>query len=240
MIPETNLLNLHYIFPTDSEKLSAFLAESAVLNEDFAEYFAAQGLTLVDWLDEGYMVWTGNHPLATPEDFQGFKMRTMASNLIMASFEAYGATAVNIPYTELYSGLQLSMADGQTNPFEEILNMKFYEVQSDATVANSDVFLAALIINQDLYDSLPDEAKGWISQAIEEITDEYNQHQAEMAQHAIGELEEFGMNITYLTDEQINVFRELSANTYDVYYELAGANAQPLLDKFLAEAKSYY
>lgn len=240
IIPETNLLSLHYIFPTNSDNLKTFLDESVVLNEDLPQYFHNNGLTVVDWLDEGYMVWTGNKPLRTPEDFKGFKMRTMASNIIMASFEAYGANAVNIPYSELYSGLQLKMADGQTNPFEEILNMKFYEVQSDCTVAYSDVFLAALVINNDLYESLPEEAQGWINQAISEISEEYNKYQIEASEKAISELEANGMNITYLTDEEIATYRELSKNVYDVYYETTGENAKPLLDKFLKEAESFY
>lgn len=240
MIPETNMLSLHYIFPTDTEKLNSFLKESKVLNEDFPTYFANNGLTSLYWLDEGYMVWTGNKPLKTPEDFKGFKMRTMASNIIMAAFEAYGASAVNIPYSDLYSGLQLKMADGQTNPFEEILNMKFYEVQSDCTVAYSDVFLASLIMNQDLYNGLSDEVKGWISETIEAIDADYKAYQAEAAEKAIGELESAGMTITYLTDEEINTFRELSTGVYETYYEVGGENAKPLLDKFLEEAKSYY
>lgn len=240
IIPETNLLSLHYIFPTGSDNLKTFLKESAVLNEDLPQYFHDNGLTVVDWLDEGYMVWTGNKPLKTPDDFKGFKMRTMASNITMAEFEAYGASAVNIPYSELYSGLQLKMADGQTNPFEEILNMKFYEVQSDCTVSYSDVFLAALVINNDLYESLPEEAQGWIQQAIEEISDEYNEYQISAAEAAIGELEANGMTITYLTDEEIATYRELSKNVYDIYYKETGANAQDLLDKFLAEVEAYY
>ncbi len=167
-------------------------------------------------------------------------MRTMASSITMASFEAYGGSAVNIPYSELYSGLQLKMADGQTNPFEEILNMKFYEVQSDCTVSYSDVFLAALVINNDLYESLPEEAQGWIKQAIEEISDEYDQYQISSAKDAIGKLESNGMTITYLTDEEIATFRELSKNVYDVYYKETGANAKDLLDKFLQEVEAYY
>ncbi len=240
MIPESNLLSLHYIFPSDTEKAKEFMANSQVLKTDLPEAFAAKGLQVIDWLDEGYNVWTGNRPLQTPADFKGFKMRTMASQIIMDSFAAYGANPVNIAYSELYSALQLKMADGQTNPFEEILNMKFYEVQSDCTVANADVFMAALVVNKDLWAGLPEEAKGWFQQAVQEVSPDYNAHQQKMADEAVKELEANNVTVTYLTDEEISTFRELSKKAYDSYYQVGGPNAKALLDKFLEEAKAYY
>lgn len=69
-------------------------------------------------------------PVRTPADLKGLKIRCMDSNIYVAGTEAMGATAVPIPYSELYFSLQTNVADGQENQMSTINESKVYEVQS--------------------------------------------------------------------------------------------------------------
>ena len=52
----------------------------------------------------------------------------MTSPLLWRAYDAYGASPTPLPYSEVYSGLQLHMIDGQVNPIFAIEEMSFYEV----------------------------------------------------------------------------------------------------------------
>ena len=41
------------------------------------------------------------------------------------TFQAMGASTVSVPYADLYMGLKTGVADGQENPWVNVVGMKF-------------------------------------------------------------------------------------------------------------------
>ena len=73
-----------------------------------------------DWFTLGNMQWGSvGHALHTMDDFKGFKMRIMASPIIAANYEAFGASPTPLAFTETYSGLQLKTVEGTDHPREQ-------------------------------------------------------------------------------------------------------------------------
>jgi tripartite ATP-independent transporter DctP family solute receptor len=87
--------------------------------------------------DNGYrQVTSSTHPINTPEDFKGFKIRVPVSPLWTSMFKRFGATPMTINFSEVYNALKTKFVDGQENPLSLIEANKFYEVQKYVSVTN--------------------------------------------------------------------------------------------------------
>jgi TRAP-type C4-dicarboxylate transport system substrate-binding protein len=91
----------------DNEVNKKVLTESEVLYGELQDDFNDKSLQLLTMYPGGEMVWTANKEIRTPEDFDNFKMRTMVSPMLVAAYEASGASPTPMPYGEGYGGLQL-------------------------------------------------------------------------------------------------------------------------------------
>src|SRR6266487_5067359 len=87
--------------------------------------------------DNGYrQVTSSTHPINTPEDFKGFKIRVPVSPLWTSMFKAFGASPASINFSEVYAALQTKIVEGQENPLSLIEFNKFYEVQKYVSLTN--------------------------------------------------------------------------------------------------------
>lgn len=68
------------------------------------------------------------HPIETPEDAKGIRMRTLESSVCVDSLSELGIDAVSMSFGELFTALQTKAVDGQENPLFTIYNSRFYEV----------------------------------------------------------------------------------------------------------------
>ena len=105
----------------------------------------------------GFRQWTNNvRPIKTPEDMKGLKMRVPGVKTIIDSMTAFGANVVSIPYVEVYQALKTGEADGEENPFVNIVDMKFYEVQKYMTICDFQAHPDPFYVNKEWLESLSD------------------------------------------------------------------------------------
>ena len=64
-------------------------------------------------------------------------MRTLPSEIQVATWSAMGAMTATIDAAELYTALQQGTVDAQDNPLHEIVSRKFYEVQPYITMTDA-------------------------------------------------------------------------------------------------------
>ena len=72
---------------------------------------------------------TSNKPVRTPEDMKGMIIRTPASTITVATFEAFGAKPTPMAFSEVFTSLQSGTIQAQENPLAMIKTGNFYEVQ---------------------------------------------------------------------------------------------------------------
>jgi tripartite ATP-independent transporter DctP family solute receptor len=181
----------------------------------------------------GFRQWTNNvRPIATPEDMVGLKMRTPGIDSIMRTFDALGANRQSIPYVEVYLALQQGVADGEENPYSNIAQMKFYEVQKYLTISNYQVHPNPFFVNLAWFESLPDELQKIVTYAAR-VAMIYND--------TIWLAEEMSAYDTIALHVQVNVLSEdaraaFAAKVHPVwqYYLTQGTFSQELLDSVLA------
>jgi tripartite ATP-independent transporter DctP family solute receptor len=171
VVPEVQVFSLHFVLPEDEATLQAKLREDRLL-EPLQESSRERGLALLAVVSEGWMVWSGNRALRSPADFAGFKMRTMASPLLVETYRAYGANPTPLPYAEVYGALQLGMVDGQVNPIFAIAEMRFHEVQSVLTAARHLPFVTTLAAHPAFLDGLTPRRRATLEAAVAALYDQ--------------------------------------------------------------------
>ncbi len=126
--------------------------------------------------DNGYrQVTSSTHPINTPEDFKGFKIRVPVSPLWTSMFKAFGASPASINFSEVYAALQTKIVEGQENPLSLIEFNKFYEVQKYVSLTNHmwDGFWS--LANGRAWASLPKDLQEIIARNIDEAAIEERQ-----------------------------------------------------------------
>ncbi len=87
--------------------------------------------------DNGYrQITTSTHPILTPENLKGTKMRVPPSPLWTSMFKALDASPATIGLQDVYMSLQTKVVDGEENPLVLISTGKFYEVQKYCSMTN--------------------------------------------------------------------------------------------------------
>ena len=241
LVPEIQVFSIPYLLSSDSEVNQQVLTESEVIYGQLQEDFQNKTLRLLTMYPEGEMVWTTNREIRTPEDFDNFKMRTMVSPMLVAAYEAYGASPTPMPYGEVYGGLQLGQIDGQVNPIFAIEEMKFYEVTDYMIFSGEQEFVTTVVTNSDWYlADLSEEEQALVDETMMEVTDyifdvqeQYNAERLEKIKEAKPEL-----TIIELSDEERQAFRDRAEGVRQAYVEMVGGDAQEVLDGLVAEIEA--
>ncbi|SKA09890.1 DctP family TRAP transporter solute-binding subunit [Selenihalanaerobacter shriftii] len=244
LVPEAQGFLLHYLFPKN-EKLVNDVLENGEAVEMLYGKFRDKGLEPLATLNSGWQIWTANKPLRSPKDFEGFKMRTMTSRLLLDDYKAYGANPTTTPYSEVYSSLQLDMIDGQVNPISCIANMKFYEVQKYLVKAHSNPFILTLISNPKFFNSLPKDIQKIVRESVSELypysTQWRSKFNKEMEKKIRKEKPE--IKIISLTKEEKAKFRKLAKPVKETYIDMVGEDGKTflnLLDQDIKKAKKQF
>ena len=112
---------------------------------------------------------------------------------------------------ELYSSLQTGVVDGQENPLATILQQKFYQVQKNLTLSGHLMTVAGIFVNEEWFQSLPDDLKDVVVEANREASLAYAGIGAVQDVVALKKLQDEGMQIYAPTAEQIKKFRETTS-----------------------------
>ena len=170
-IPELQVFLLHFLLPSEDEQVAKVLHDREVMSQ-IDSLYAEKGLKLLSIYNEGDMVWTADREIRSPEDFRGVKFRTMTTPLLLDSYNAYGAAATPMPYSEVYSGLQLNMIDGQVNPVFAIERQKFYEVCDWMIFPGHAHFVTTAAANESFFNQLSPDKRDMVEASIQ-AADEY-------------------------------------------------------------------
>jgi TRAP-type transport system periplasmic protein len=89
-----------------------------------------KGLIGLAYWEHGFRSITNSkRPITKWEDLQGMKLRSIQIPIFIDIYTALGASAVPMPFTELYTALETKAVDGQDNALATIESARFDEVQ---------------------------------------------------------------------------------------------------------------
>lgn len=150
--PPISVLDANYVF--DDFDHMARTARGEIGQELFDGLRQVAPIETLDLWTGGVRQVTSNTPVSSPEDLDGLKMRAIESPIGLANVRTLGAEPTPVAFPELYLGLQQGVVDGQENPISIIDAASLYEVQDYVNLTNHAVFAAAVVINQDIWNSM--------------------------------------------------------------------------------------
>ena len=136
-----------------------------VLDGPFLEWAAPdleeQGLVFLSNWEWGFRNLTNSvHPILTPDDAKGLKIRTPPELSNQSAMEAIGAVVQTIAWAELPMALKQGVVDGQENPVSVIYSNKIYETQKFMTMTGHTYNSMVHVISKKTWDKLtPDQQK---------------------------------------------------------------------------------
>jgi tripartite ATP-independent transporter DctP family solute receptor len=182
--------------------------------------------------DNGFrQISSSTHPIRTPDDLKGYKIRVPVSPLWTSMFEALGAAPASINFSEVYSALQTKIVEGQENPLINIETAKLYEVQKYVSITRHmwDGYL--MLANGRNWRSLPPDVKTVIAKNFNGSAEDQRAEvaNADGEMHAL--LEKQGM---IFNEPDPEAFRQvlIKAGFYDKWKQKYGADAWAVLEKY--------
>ena len=175
------------------------------------------------------------HPVVTPADCAGLKLRVMTSDVYLKTFEALDAAPISMQFSELFSALQQGAVDGQDNGLILSMDSKFNEVQGYYTDLGHVQDTSVIFISETFYQSLPEDLQQIVVQAAQEAVEKERQDYADKLDEYLEEMSKT-MEITILTDEQRAAFKDACSSVYDWYRT---QYPQYDLDAIMADIENY-
>jgi TRAP-type C4-dicarboxylate transport system substrate-binding protein len=233
MIPEAEAFLVPYVQPTDPEEVKTYFKQGKAVNEMFHEIYRENGLELLAVFPEGEQVVTTKQPFTSPEELAGMKIRTMTSPLLLATYEAFGASPIALPWGELIGALKTNMVDGQENPAIWIEAYGLDDLAPVLTYTGHAQYTTAVMANSDFYDGLGDEDKQLIQNAAAVAQDYILDLAVEMDETGLNKIKETNPDVVInrLTPEQKAVFMERAKAVEEAFIEKAGERGEAIIEQ---------
>lgn len=127
------------------------------------------GLEVLAFGELGFRVISNNrHPINTPEDLSGLKLRTPGSSTRILAFEMLGAAPTPMSLGEVYIALRQGVLDGQENPLSVLEEFSLYEVQDYVSLTNHVYTPITLTMSANSYAALSPEMKEQVVAAAQQ------------------------------------------------------------------------
>ena len=157
MVPKAGLFDLPYLI-SDRSKIQDLIDEGIM--QEIYDQAEEVNIKVIGFGENGFRHITNNiRPIVVPEDLNGVVIRTPGNELRVKTFETLGASAVSMSWSEVYSGLETGVIDGQKNPFSQIGGGQLYNVQKYLSLSGHIYGPFYLCMNLDLYNTLSDAQK---------------------------------------------------------------------------------
>ncbi|WHH58218.1 TRAP transporter substrate-binding protein [Petroclostridium sp. X23] len=167
-IPQFRLMQMPYMF-VNYDHADAVL--NGPIGEKIFNYLEKLNVKVLASFPNGFRVVSNNKkPINSIEDTKGIKLRVFEGKTIIAEMKALGFDTVVMPLSEVFTALQQKVVDGQDNPLSTSYYAGMYEVQKYVAITNHMYSPGYIVINNDIYNKLSDNAQKVLTEAAHETT----------------------------------------------------------------------
>jgi TRAP-type transport system periplasmic protein len=144
--------------------------EKAVFWSKMEPAVEKKGLKILAVWENGFRHITNNkHPINTPADLKGIKLRVPEGKWRVKMFQMYGANPSPMKFSEVFTALQTGVMDGQENPFAQIYSAKFYEVQKYLSLTGHVYSPAYLAVGLKKWNALPADVRKTLDSTAKDV-----------------------------------------------------------------------
>lgn len=223
IVPQLGVFDLPFLFNNAGEA-------DKVLDGKVGDWFSAKlpavGLVNLAWWENGFRHTTNSkRPITKVEDFDGVKMRVMQNTIFLDTFKTLGSNAVPMAFTEVYSALETKTVDGQENPFTNIENMKFYEVQKYLTLTKHAYSPTLVLFSKKVWDTLSPQEQDTLRECALQGRDEQRRANRAMEARSVDSLKAKGMTVNEIAPAEMQRIRDRSSVIYERHAKAIGDEA---------------
>lgn len=218
----------------DAGRLSEYQPELGILSapylvDDYTDYQAITDSNLYKtWVEElannsglrllNYNWFQGARemltvePVKTPEDLQGVRIRTINSPVWLKTIEAMGATPTPMPWSEVYSALQLGAIDGAEAQLTAADGQRLQEVIKNVALTHHIQLMSGIVTSDQWYQSLPDDLRIILDEELKEAGTRASQATVNALDDVRKRMEDEGVTFT---EVDIELFRKRVDSVYE-------------------------
>ena len=222
IVPQLALFDLPFLFK-DIDHLHR--VQDGDVGKKLKAMVTKKGFVALNFWDNHFkQLSSSKKALIAPKDAKGQKFRIMSSKVLEAQFHAVGANPQMMPFSEVYSGLQQGVIDGQENTFSNIYTKKFYEVQTDLTVTNHGYLGYLVVLSKKFWNSLTPELQKNVIQAMNDATVKEREYAEDLNTKQFNLIKEYAdktgkLKIHNLTAAQVQAWRDAVSPIYSKFYD---------------------
>ena len=179
------------------------------------------GVRVLTVTDAGFRVLSNaKKPVTKLADLKGLKIRVPNNPIMLSAFKSFGYDPIPMGWP-IFTQLQQKVIDGQENPVNVLLAVKFYEVQKYVTDIDWIFQAGALILSESFFQTLPQELKDVLVKAGKETMMWERKYVEEITAKDIARLKELGMIFSGApTDKE--EWMKRARGTWEAQYEGIG------------------
>ncbi|PWC97597.1 TRAP transporter substrate-binding protein [Azospirillum sp. TSO5] len=235
IVKDFGVYDLPFLFNNEKEA-------DAVLDGPFGEKLLKslndKGLVGLVYWENGFRNLTNSkRPITKVEDMGGIKLRVMQNPVYIDMFNRFGANAVPLAFSELFTALETGTVDGQENPVTTIQSSKFYEVQKYLTISRHVYSPWIMLASKRWYDGLSADEKKILNEAAVASRDFERKDSREASAQSVAYLKEKGMQINELSPTELDRMREMVKPAFDKYAADGGAEVLKDLQAAITAAR---
>ena len=162
--PILNVIESGYLFRDSQHSYKVF---DGPMGNEVRVLVEKHGVKLLGFYEAGMRHITNSvRPIKNPEDLKGLKIRTPQAKYHLNTLKYMGANPVAMSFGELYTAMQQKVVDGQENPFSNIYNAKFYEVNKYISLTGHLHLTHMVMYSAKLWDRLPADLQQIVRESV--------------------------------------------------------------------------
>ncbi|EEX50685.1 TPA: TRAP transporter substrate-binding protein [Pasteurella multocida] len=198
LVPKLNVIDIPFIF---QNREHAYAVLDGEIGQGLLKELEAQGLKGLAFWEVGFRSFTNSkHPVKTPDDIKGLKVRTNQNPMYIQAFSILGANPVPMPLSELYTALETRAVDAQEHPVGIVWSAKLYEVQKHLSLTNHGYTPLIVVMNKAKFDGLSPELQTALVEAAKEAGAYQRQLNLENEKGIIEKMQKAGIEVIDTVD----------------------------------------
>ena len=198
LVPLLGFFDIPFMF---KDSAHAYRLLDGKIGQDMLDKLDAFGMKGLAFWDNGWRELTNaKHPVKSPADVKGLKVRTAGCPAHIEAFKLLGANPVPMPLAELYTALEMKAVDAQEYPLGVLWSAKLYEVQKHLSLTNHAYSALILVMTKAKYDALPPAHQKALVEAAREAGQYQRKLNNDNMSKIVADLKKTGMQVVEQVD----------------------------------------
>lgn len=225
---ELGILAAPYL--VDGPEGYAAILNSPVYQQWVDEMAAETGMRLMNynWFQGTRQMFT-KKLIEKPADLAGIRVRTIGAPSWVATVNAMGASATPLPWSEVYSALQMGAIDGAEAQLTGAFGIRLHEVSTNVALTGHVQLFTGFVTSEAWWKSLPEDLRVIVDEELKRAGDEATQMTIDRLAAVQKDMEAAGVKFNAV---DTTPFREA---TLKVYEEVGLVEARKALEPYLGK-----